>query len=1841
MLSLGTLGPVRLTGAGGELLPGRRKELVLLTYLARRSPRPVSRAELATLLWGERPEANARQSLRQALLNLKRVVDGLEIETETVTLPDGALEFDVLAFERDLASGRLAEGVERWQGDFLTDADDAGGDAYRAWLESERQALRARLAWALEQLVEQTGRRGETEAAIRWAARWTEALPLEERPQTCLIEALRRAGREGDALARHAAFVTRVRQELEAEPSPQFLRLGSPGAREAPRPRSTPGSTALFTPDFVGRTAALAELAAAWRAARAGAAALVLIEGEAGMGKTRLCEEFLRSLGDQDDHLVLRARARPEDADDTVSVLRQLGTGLAQAPGVSGAPAGALRALAQHAPALRERFPQLPEAPGSSWATDEALAQVLAAVAGEQPVVVFLDDVDSGTARQIIPSLGERLRDAAMLILATGDPARLAPLHAVYGARPIRLHPLARLDIESLVGSMLTLQPDDLRLLAGRLESETGGQPLYLVETLRALLDEGHLVPDAGGVWRPAQPLEGRPLPLPTSVREAFARRLALLSDEARRLIEAAATLPTPAEGEHLRTASRLSHAEFQAALEELLVRRLLRESSSPTGAYLFSHELGRRAAYEAIPLSRRGAASGAWARSSAALKAWAGQGDPVRVAALFGAGSAVVLAVVFILLMQLGLPDWVLTAALALLAIGLPIMVVTGLEERRRALGRSAGDPAQPGLARYFTWRNALLGGGLAFGGLAAGTAAFMALRALGVKPFATLLTAGVLRERDALVLADFANRTPDTTLALSITEAIRIDLTRSPVVRLVDPNDVAATLRRMQREPTRGLSEATALEVGQRAGAKAVVAGDVAPLGSGYVLTARLVNAGDGSTLVAERETAADAAAIIPAVERLSQQLRKRIGESLRTIRSGRPLEQVTTSSLAALRAYSEGRSAMNDGREDDALRFLNQAIALDSTFGMAWRSVGVILFNLGTDRSLLLKAIRRAYQLRDRMSPVEAAHTTAVYYRFVEGNRSQTIATYENLLATWPDDAIALNNLGVWYGVEGRLGDAERAWSRAVELKPNNSVYLGNLVESQAWQGKFAAADSSLNAWAVWTPGHPYRLRHAARLAREQGRFDVALLSLDSAMSAEAPEARIFSYGVRAETLRLLGRFREAERQSAQIMDLLGRGGRYSAYLVEALNVAIAEAFVLRHAEAAVRRVAAALARHPLESLPPASRPYGQLVGLYLVTGQLPRAQSLFADYERAVPLDERSGDGWWYDAKGQLALARRDPATALEAFRAAKDRFVCRLCTSFDEAQAFEQLAEPDSAILRYEDFAAPSLSIEKRDVFLAAALRRLGELYQQRGEPERAAEYYHRFIELWKNADPELQAAVRDARQQLVALAADRPTPALRGPPAANSVAVLGFRNVSGDTADAFLVEGLAEGLITRLGHLQRVEVKSRSATKRYPATADPSAIGQALGVAHMVAGTVRRRDRRLRITVELVATANGAHEWGDQYDRPDADLLAIEQDISRQVASAITGRLLPAEQATLAAQSPRDPRAYEQFLRGNYDLAQLTGNSVARAIAEYEAAVRIDPTFTQALGRIAYGYAVVLDWGWNFLGLPRDSLLARGFAYADRTLRQDSSVSEGWMARAFLLLNQNPRTLDGASDAVQRAIALNRRNAEAVHRYGYILSLLGEDSAAAEVYQRALALDPARAGTLASFAILAFNQRRYPRALRLLDSALTIDPAFYYLYVVRSVFRRSAGNIRGARADAETAVRLGAADQVAAQAALAAVEAREGQVAAARSRVERSLEGLPRTGPIFLVREARHVAAALVEVNEPEPALDLLERIRPRGGLLWQYLEWPDFDRVRSHPRFQRLLAEVTPRRRS
>ena len=473
-------------------------------------------------------------------------------------------------------------------------------------------------------------------------------------------------------------------------------------------------------------------------------------------------------------------------------------------------------------------------------------------------------------------------------------------------------------------------------------------------------------------------------------------------------------------------------------------------------------------------------------------------------------------------------------------------------------------------------------------------------------------------------------------------------------------------------------------------------------------------------------------------------------------------------------------------------------------------------------------------------------------------------------------------------------------------------------------------------------------------------------------------------------------------------------------------------------------------------------------------------------------------------------------------------------------------------------------------------------------------------------------------------------------PAAASAPSVNSVAVMYLDNQSRDTSDAYLADGLTEEITTKLGQIGRLAVTSNTTMRRYRAsTLEPAALGRALRVTQLVSGSVRRAGHRIRVNVELLRARDGVQLWADSYDQSDSDLLAIEEDVARRVATAIGGRLLPGEQAVLAARPTQNPEAYDHYLRGNFFLAQRAPTPARRAVAEYQAAVDLDPTFTRALGRMGLAYALFIDWGWPFPGLSDDSLLALGSAAADRALRLDSASTDAWLARAYTQAYSHLATFEGAIPAFERAVALDPRNAEAHHQYGGVLMTMGRDSAAAEEFRRAIALDPARAISWDNLCELRYYQHRFDEARLLADSGLAADPQAYYLLVDRANLDLTRGDFAAARSDVDAAVRLRPSDYlISSEGLVAALEAQAGDTTAARARLDRLVAQLPDPAhPSYT--PGLWLALGFVRTGDRERALATLESIRPRGLTLWFALRDPGLDPVREDPRY-RVLVEAT-----
>ncbi len=761
----------------------------------------------------------------------------------------------------------------------------------------------------------------------------------------------------------------------------------------------------------------------------------------------------------------------------------------------------------------------------------------------------------------------------------------------------------------------------------------------------------------------------------------------------------------------------------------------------------------------------------------SGATEAAIRRGHPGRVAALFAIASIIVLAGVRFLVLRLGLPDWVFWGAGALLVVGLPIMLVTGLHERRRALSRTTSEHAgvrETGVTRLLTWRKALLGGALAFSGLAAVAAVYTAMRLLGIGPVGTLVASGALAQRDRLILADFENHTSDTTLGAALTEAFRVDLSQSPTVRLVDASDVGDELRRMRRSPDATLSPAVAREVAERSGVKAVLTGQIDPVGRGYVLSATLASAGDGRVLAAVRQTADDATGLLKAIDRLSAKLRERIGESLVTIRANPPLERVTTSSLPALRKYTEGTKLIDLGRPEAAVPVIQEAITLDTGFAMAYRKLAVAIANSSASPSIgsssgEVQAATQAFVRRERLPEVERGLATAYYYGVVEGDREKEAAAYRSLLAFDPDNDVALNNLALLMNTERHYAEAESLATHSLRVASASQYYF-QLVNAQLSQGRVEAARRTVaRAQEALPPDSPVRLQLRAFFAVAQGdRRSAEQLAVQLRREQQSSlEWQARTSGLLAVIKEAQGRLAEATRHRRdEIAEHEARG------LPAGITHAAAELarYELRYRNQPAKALGIldqALARHPLDSLAPMDRPYLEVAEVYASAGRVEQARRLLREYEAKVPANARRLADDAGRAYGRVAEAEGRTREAADAYREwnQRDGF-CGTCGLFELASLYDHQGQLDSAMVIYERLLTTPTALGHlaADRYaLAPTYKRLGELYEAKGDRKKAADYYGRFVELWKNADAELQPGVKEIRGRLARLAQEQGT----------------------------------------------------------------------------------------------------------------------------------------------------------------------------------------------------------------------------------------------------------------------------------------------------------------------------------------------------------------------------------------------------------------------------------------------------------------------------------------------
>jgi tetratricopeptide (TPR) repeat protein/predicted Ser/Thr protein kinase len=621
----------------------------------------------------------------------------------------------------------------------------------------------------------------------------------------------------------------------------------------------------------------------------------------------------------------------------------------------------------------------------------------------------------------------------------------------------------------------------------------------------------------------------------------------------------------------------------------------------------------------------------------------------------------------------------------------------------------------------------------------IAAGVLAAVALVAAGwwLAPRTPALT-----QEDEIIVADFINTTGEPVFDDTLRQALVVQLRQSPYFNVVSDDRMQQTRRLMQLAPQEPLTGSLARHACERQSVKAMLEGSIAPLGSEYVITINAVNCRTGDVLASEQAQAARREDVLNELGRVARTLREQLGESLGSIeRYDVPIEQATTSSLDALKAFTMGVRFHAAGQPEQAVQQLERAVTLDPDFALAYAQMSTAYFNLRT-MSDANRYAARAYELKDRVSDRERFYIEARYYDSVVGDMDRTVKVYETWTQTYPRDYVPWNNLGVTLG---DLGDYPRnleKYREARRLNPENALTYGNIafglfVNSQLSEAK-AEADEAMKRF----PNN--ELSFSTRLM-------VACLERDVAKVTElidlARRQRMLDVLVAGGHCAIWqGRLSDVRSLSGEVHDLFGEIARErrARLMMEAALV---------EGRLGSRKRARELLDQAEPALPTGARAF-RLPYVLAELGEFGRMRSQLARFKAEFP----AATGlmlWTAMSEAGFLLSQDKPEAALEVLSPIR-RFQGRWRdVALMRARALEQAgklveAEADYKWIVDRSPAPPSITPS------IVAIVGLARVRAAAGDVAGARQAYDQFLDLWKDADPDL-ALLAAARQERAAL----------------------------------------------------------------------------------------------------------------------------------------------------------------------------------------------------------------------------------------------------------------------------------------------------------------------------------------------------------------------------------------------------------------------------------------------------------------------------------------------------
>ena len=589
-------------------------------------------------------------------------------------------------------------------------------------------------------------------------------------------------------------------------------------------------------------------------------------------------------------------------------------------------------------------------------------------------------------------------------------------------------------------------------------------------------------------------------------------------------------------------------------------------------------------------------------------------------------------------------------------------------------------------------------------------------------------------LTGRDSVVLATVINRTGDAMFDDTLGEALALQLRQSPFLNVVPDQQVQATLRLMSLEPMTPITAEVGREVCQRAGAKALLGGTIAMLGSSYVITLNAQDCVRGSVFAEEQGQAPNKEAVLGVMGDAVSRFREKLGESLASVqRYDAKIEEATTRSLEALKAYSQGLRTRRTAGDFDAVPFFRRAIDLDPEFALAYARLGTVYGNLQQPEEARTMTAR-AYELRQKTSEVERHYIEARYFSIVEPNVEKALDVYRVWLATYPNDYTALVNSALLHKQQGDRAEAIRKLELSTEVAPDQPLAWTNLGQTYFELQDYANARRVMD--------NALRLQDSTSV--RIGLYQIAVLTGDMKLAEEqvaAVRGRRDEVGM--VTIRMFGaayrgRFKEASELAAEYQTRMAALSRNLQAGQSLMGLAISEALAGLH-EQAQKRVTAAHDEGLLDESALDERlvvaaitrdedAARELLPLTLAENKKSNGNSpQFAERERAI--------------RALAALADGDPKKALEFLEP----------VTFDTAHT-EQVNVWSIAKMLTGDLPAAAKGLAfmnsreaRGDLSSTApyAYATLARVQLQLGQKDEARKTFEKFFEIWKDADPDL------------------------------------------------------------------------------------------------------------------------------------------------------------------------------------------------------------------------------------------------------------------------------------------------------------------------------------------------------------------------------------------------------------------------------------------------------------------------------------------------------------------